>query len=104
MIYEHYKVSGVSEARRANSGLRTENIADKLEVVLKPDGAESKLYPHSLHSLFEYDGKASLIDRYHIDLARLISRCDPTTATERVRLALPASARAKHEPLHDAHR
>lgn len=45
-----------SEARRANSNLRTDNLTDQLAVVLKPDGTRSDVYPHNLHSLFAYSG------------------------------------------------
>ncbi|RDX48027.1 hypothetical protein OH76DRAFT_1353164 [Lentinus brumalis] len=46
-----------SEARRKNSGLRPSpsNMNDTLEVVLKPDGTKSTLYPANLRSLFSYD-------------------------------------------------
>lgn len=44
-----------SEARRQNAILRTDNLQDKLAVVLRPDGTKSGVYPHNLHSLFAYD-------------------------------------------------
>ncbi|RPD78469.1 hypothetical protein L226DRAFT_457423 [Lentinus tigrinus ALCF2SS1-7] len=46
-----------SEARRKNANLRPSpsNLSDALEVVLKPDGTKSKLYPANLRSLFAYD-------------------------------------------------
>jgi len=44
-----------SEARRANSVLRTSNLDDPLAVVLKPDGTRSVVYPADLRSLFSYD-------------------------------------------------
>ncbi|KAH9941923.1 hypothetical protein B0H21DRAFT_543111 [Amylocystis lapponica] len=44
-----------SEARRANSILRTSNLDDPLAVVLKPDGTRSGVYPADLRSLFSYD-------------------------------------------------
>lgn len=47
----------ISEARRANSILRTDNLQDQLVVVLKSDGTRSDVYPHNLHSLFNYDGQ-----------------------------------------------
>lgn len=50
-----------SEARRANSNLRTDNLTDQLAVVLKPDGLRSDVYPHNLHSLFAYSGVLRLI-------------------------------------------
>ncbi|KAI0717286.1 hypothetical protein C8T65DRAFT_572214 [Cerioporus squamosus] len=44
-------------ARRKNAGLRPSpsNLNDPLEVVLKPDGTKSSLYPANLRSLFAYD-------------------------------------------------
>ncbi|TCD66555.1 hypothetical protein EIP91_001276 [Steccherinum ochraceum] len=43
-----------SEARRANSNLRTDDLNDHLAVVLKPDGTRSDLYPANLNALFAY--------------------------------------------------
>ncbi|KAI0343738.1 hypothetical protein BDW22DRAFT_1356282 [Trametopsis cervina] len=55
-----------SEARRANSNLRTDNLTDQLAVVLKPDGTRSDVYPHNLHSLFAYsDEMLSLLLKDH---------------------------------------
>ncbi len=50
------------EARRKNSGLRPSpsNMNDTLEVVLKPDGTKSTLYPANLRSLFSYDSTYGL--------------------------------------------
>ncbi|KAI0745057.1 hypothetical protein C8Q76DRAFT_702307 [Earliella scabrosa] len=47
-----------SEARRLNANLRPSptNLGDKLEIVFKPDGSQSALYPSNLRSLFSYDG------------------------------------------------
>jgi len=44
-----------SEARRANSALRANNIDDQLHHVLKPDGSKSELFPRDLKMLFGYD-------------------------------------------------
>lgn len=49
-----------SEARRANAGLRANNLDDPLVRVLKPDGTESKLFPADLRSLFGYDANTAL--------------------------------------------
>ncbi|CAL1711311.1 unnamed protein product [Somion occarium] len=46
-----------SESRRANSTLETDNLNDTLQVVLKPDGTKSALYPANLNSLFAYSPK-----------------------------------------------
>ncbi|KAJ3484039.1 hypothetical protein NLI96_g5912 [Meripilus lineatus] len=43
-----------SEARRTNSNLRQDNLNDPLEVVLRPDGTKSAVYPVNLNSLFYY--------------------------------------------------
>ncbi|KAI0783059.1 hypothetical protein C8Q75DRAFT_811282 [Abortiporus biennis] len=43
-----------SEARRENSIISTDNLNDALQVVLKPDGTKSTLYPANLNSLFAY--------------------------------------------------
>ncbi|KAI0687435.1 hypothetical protein BC835DRAFT_404950 [Cytidiella melzeri] len=50
-----------SEARRANSNLRTDNSTDQLGVVLKPDGTRSDVYPHNLHSLFAYSDEMLIV-------------------------------------------
>lgn len=57
-----------SEARRANSVLRANNIDDPLAVVLKPTGEASALFPRDLKTLFGYDGAASkqLVQDYHL--------------------------------------
>ena len=60
--------NSISEARRANSILRTDNLQDQLEVVLKSDGTRSDVYPHNLHSLFNYDGQ----DIFYALIATLI--------------------------------
>jgi len=45
-----------SEARRANSVLRTpRDLSESLAVVLKADGNKSEFYPADLRSLFSYD-------------------------------------------------
>ncbi|KAH8087856.1 hypothetical protein BXZ70DRAFT_955416 [Cristinia sonorae] len=43
-----------SEARRQNSNLRTDDLNDQLEIVLKPDGTRSDVYPANLNALFAY--------------------------------------------------
>ncbi|KAM5543128.1 hypothetical protein V8D89_003002 [Ganoderma adspersum] len=55
-----------SEARRKNSVIRPSpnNLGDELAVVLRPNGAKSKLYPANLRSLFVYDyGKSKELVR-----------------------------------------
>lgn len=49
-----------SEARRANSVLRANNLDDPLTQVLKPDGTYSEIFPSDLRTLFSYDGETSL--------------------------------------------
>jgi len=44
-----------SEARRANSTLRSHNLDDPLEEILKTDGSRSELFPQDLKTLFTYD-------------------------------------------------
>ncbi|KIJ51305.1 hypothetical protein M422DRAFT_65312 [Sphaerobolus stellatus SS14] len=44
-----------SEARRANSVLRANNLDDPLTHVLKPDGTQSDIFPTDLRTLFSYD-------------------------------------------------
>jgi len=46
-----------SEARRANSVLRANNLDDPLTHVLKPDGTQSELFPADLRTLFSYDAE-----------------------------------------------
>lgn len=48
----------IREARRHNAGLGQGNIHDKLGVVLTPKGTESKLFPHNLNSLLNYEGES----------------------------------------------
>ncbi|KAF7799892.1 hypothetical protein EIP86_011134 [Pleurotus ostreatoroseus] len=57
-----------SEARRYNADLGQGNIQDKLEVVLTPKGAESKLFPHNLNSLLHYedDKLEQLLQEYEL--------------------------------------
>ncbi|KZT72332.1 hypothetical protein DAEQUDRAFT_664319 [Daedalea quercina L-15889] len=45
-----------SEARSRNSALKTFNLDDPLDEVLKPDGTRCDLYPTNLRSLFAYTG------------------------------------------------
>lgn len=47
----------IREARGNNARIRPENLTDKLMTVLKPDGTQSKVFPHSLQSLFGYNGE-----------------------------------------------
>ena len=57
----------VREARRYNADLGQGNIQDKLEVVLTPKGAESKLFPHNLNSLLHYEGETYTSTKGHGD-------------------------------------
>ncbi|KAH9833996.1 uncharacterized protein C8Q71DRAFT_770469 [Rhodofomes roseus] len=43
-----------SEARRMNSGLKTNHLDETLAIVLKRDGTRSALWPENLRSLFAY--------------------------------------------------
>ena len=47
------------EARRANASLRRDNLNDTLEIVLRPDGTKSAVYPVNLNSLFNYSRACS---------------------------------------------
>ena len=55
-----------SEARRTNSALRAHNLDERLAVVFRPDGTESKLYPATMRVLFEYDAEKAraLVEDY----------------------------------------
>ncbi|GJJ08476.1 hypothetical protein Clacol_002694 [Clathrus columnatus] len=52
--------NGCREARRANSGLRANNLDDPLARVLKPNGTESAMFPTDLRTLFGYDSNTAL--------------------------------------------
>lgn len=56
-----------SEARRTNSNLRQDNLNDPLEVVLRPDGTKSAVYPVNLNSLFYYSRGSPLISELPSD-------------------------------------
>ncbi|KAF8520840.1 hypothetical protein JB92DRAFT_2708719 [Gautieria morchelliformis] len=49
-----------SEARRANSVLRSNNLDDPLTHVVKSDGTQSEFFPRDLRTLFSYDAEAAL--------------------------------------------
>jgi len=55
-----------SEARRKNNALRAHNLDERLAVVFRPDGTESKYYPATMRVLFEYDAEQAraLIEDY----------------------------------------
>ena len=55
-----------SEARRKNNALRAHNLDERLAVVFRPDGTESKYYPATMRVLFEYDAEKAraLVDDY----------------------------------------
>jgi len=56
----------LSEARRTNSALRAHNLDERLVVIFRPDGTESKHYPATMRVLFEYDAEKAraLVEDY----------------------------------------